>query len=97
MINIRKAENGIVVPIRVLPNSSREKIIGRHNGQLKIAVTAPPEKGKANRAIVKVIAKWLNIKITDILIISGDKAKDKEVFVRNILIKDVENLLSQIN
>ncbi len=40
---------------------------------------SPPEKGKANKAIVKVLAKWLNMKSSDIQIVSGEKSKDKEI------------------
>ncbi len=70
--------------------------MGEYAEKLKIAVTSPPEKGKANKAIVKTLAKWLNIKTSDIQIVSGEKSKDKEIFVRNITEKDVYKLVSQI-
>lgn len=95
MIKTREIENGIIIPVRVQPNSSKERIMGEYDGLLKIAVTQPPERGKANRAIVKVLAKYLNVKSSDVLLMSGDKSKDKEVFVRNITKKDVENLCTQ--
>ena len=67
--------------------------MGEYAEKLKIAVTSPPEKGKANKAIVKTLAKWLNIKTSDIQIISGEKSKDKEIFVRNITEKDIYRLI----
>ncbi|MEE8190748.1 MAG: DUF167 domain-containing protein, partial [Candidatus Scalindua sediminis] len=78
---------------RIQPNSSKEKVIGEYAEKLKIAVTSPPEKGKVNKAIVKVFAKWLNIKSSDIQIVSGEKSKDKEIFVRNITEKDIYRLI----
>ncbi len=93
MIKIREMEDGIIIPARIQPNSSKEKIMGEYAEKLKIAVTSPPEKGKANKAIVKALAKWLNIKTSDIQIVSGGKSKDKEIFVRNIAGKDVYRLI----
>ncbi len=93
MIKIRKMEDGIIIPARIQPNSSKEKVLGEYAEKLKIAVTSPPEKGKANKAIVKVLAKWLNIKTSDVQIVSGEKSKDKEIFVRNITKTDVQTLL----
>ncbi len=93
MIKIREMEDGIIIPARIQPNSSKEKIMGEYAEKLKIAVTSPPEKGKANKSIVKVLAKWLNIKTSDIQIVSGEKSKDKKIFVRNITKKDLQTLL----
>ncbi len=96
MIKIRETEDGIIIPVKIQPNSSKEKVMGEYAEKLKIAVTSPPEKGKANKAIVKALTKWLNIKTSDIQIVSGEKSKDKEIFVRNITEKDVYKLVSQI-
>ncbi len=93
MIKIREMEDGIIIPAKIQPNSSKEQVMGEYAEKLKIAVTSPPEKGKANKAIVKVLAKWLNIKGSDIQIISGDKSKDKEIFIRNITEKDLYRLI----
>ncbi len=96
MIKIRETEDGIIIPAKIQPNSSKEQVIGEYAEKLKIAVTSPPEKGKAHKAIVKALAKGLNIKTSDIQIVSGEKSKDKEIFVRNITEKDVYKLVSQI-
>ncbi len=95
MIKIRKMDGGIAIPVKVQPNTSNEKVIGELGGQLKIAVNAPPEKGRANKAIVKVLAKWLNVRNSDIYLMHGEKSKDKEVFVKNITDKDLQKLLTQ--
>ncbi len=88
-------DGGIVIPVRVQPNSSQEKVIGEYSGQLKVAVNAPPDKGRANKAIVKVLAKWIKIKDADIYLLHGEKSKDKEVFVKNITEKDIYKLLKK--
>ena len=62
MINIREVEGGIVVSVRVQPNASKDRLVGEYAEQLKIAVTVAPEKGKANKAVIKVLSKWLGVK-----------------------------------
>ena len=45
---------GVVVPVLAQPRSKRDGIIGERAGAVRVAVTAPPEKGKANAAIQKI-------------------------------------------
>ena len=95
MIKAREMEDGIVVSVKVQPNSSRNRVVGEYADQIKIAVTVAPEKGKANKAIIKLFAKWLGIKSLDIQIISGETSSDKELFIRNITEEDLNKLVSQ--
>jgi len=50
-----------LLPVKAVPNASRSRIVGLWDGHLKIAVAAPPEKGKANKAIVALLAKTLAV------------------------------------
>ena len=95
MIKTREMEDGIVVSVKVQPNSSKARVVGEYADQIKIAVTVAPEKGKANKAIIKLFAKWLGIKSLDIQIISGETSSDKELFIRNITEEDLNKLVSQ--
>jgi uncharacterized protein (TIGR00251 family) len=84
MVNIREVEGGVVVSVKVQPNASKDRIIGEYAGQIKIAVTVAPEKGKANKAVIKVLSKWLGVKSSDIQIVSGETSREKKVFIENI-------------
>jgi len=95
MIKIREMEDGIVVSVKVQPNSSKNRVVGEYACQIKIAVTVAPEKGKANKAVIKLFAKWLGIKSSGIQIISGETSRDKELFIRNITEEDLNKLVSQ--
>jgi len=95
MIKTREMEYGIVVSVKVQPNSSKDRVVGEYADQIKIAVTVAPEKGKANKAVIKLFAKWLGIKSLDIQIISGETSSDKELFIRNITEEDLNKLVSQ--
>ncbi len=93
MIKTREMEDGIVVSVKVQPNSSKDRLVGEYADQIKIAVTVAPEKGKANKAVVKLFAKWLGIKSSDIQIISGVTSRDKELYIRNITEEDLYRLV----
>ena len=95
MIKIREMEDGVAVSVKVQPNSSKDRVVGEYADQIKIAVTVAPEKGKANKAVIKLFAKWLGIKSLDIQIISGETSSDKELFIRNITEEDLNKLVSQ--
>jgi len=84
MINVKRVEDGIVVSVKVQPNASRDRLVGKHADQVKIAVTVAPEKGKANKAVIKVLSQRLGVKSSDIQIISGEKSRDKRVYIRDI-------------
>ena len=84
MLNIRKVEGGIVVSVKVQPNASKDRIVGEHADQIKIAVTVAPEKGKANKVVIKVLSRLLGVKSLDIEILSGETSRDKKVLIRNI-------------
>jgi uncharacterized protein (TIGR00251 family) len=84
MINIREVEGGVVISVKVQPNASRDRVVGEYGDQLKIAVTVAPEKGKANKSVIKVLSRLLDVKSSDIEILSGETSRDKKVFIRNI-------------
>jgi uncharacterized protein (TIGR00251 family) len=92
MFNIREVEGGVVVSVKVQPNASKDRVVGEHADQLKIAVTVAPEKGKANKSVIKILSKLLGVKTSDIEIVSGETSRDKKVFFRNISKEDFNRL-----
>ncbi len=79
---LRCHDDGCSLRLRVVPGSSRSKIAGRHGDALKVAVTAPPERGKANQDVVAVLAEALGLARRDLTITAGLASRDKTVFVR---------------
>ena len=93
MLDIRTQGDQIVVKVRVQPKASRDAIVGEHAGALKIAVTAPPEKGKANRAAVEVLAQALGVAKSAVTLVSGATSRDKTLAVRGVSPAAVEALI----
>jgi uncharacterized protein (TIGR00251 family) len=72
---------GTRLRLRVKPGSRKVGILGVHGGALKLGVAAPPERGKANRAVVKLLARILDLATTDVQLVTGQSSQDKTVFV----------------
>lgn len=68
-----------LLKIRVMPGASRAKLDGWLGEALRVRVTARPEKGKANDAVVALLADTLQISKKDISIASGASARQKAV------------------
>src|SRR6266704_1433728 len=62
MIDLQLTSGGVILPVHAQPGSRKNGITGIHAGRLKVAVTQAPEKGKANQALVKLLADLLDVK-----------------------------------
>ena len=88
-----------IFDIRVRPNSSKNAVGGQAGNppRLVIQVQSPPEDGKANEAVIKALAKALNVKPKDISIIYGQTNRDKRVQVTGDVIEIQKLHLALIN
>ena len=68
------------IKVKVFPRSSREQLI-RESGRVKAYVKAAPDKGKANRALVELIAREYNVKKSSVIILTGQTGRNKVVEV----------------
>ena len=84
MLKISEIENGVRIGVLVKPKSSRNALLGFHNGALKISVTAAPEKGKANKAVINLLSKVLHIPKNAISIESGETSPNKRISITGI-------------
>ena len=82
MLDLKPHPDGAILPVRAQPGARRNEVRGIQDGALKVCVTQAPEKGKANKAIVEVLAKWLGVRKSQIELISGETASQKKFLVR---------------
>jgi uncharacterized protein (TIGR00251 family) len=80
----RETPEGIILNIRAQPGARKDEIIGLFADSIKIRVTAPPERGKANEAIIELLADKLGLKKSAIKVISGETSRDKKVLVQGV-------------
>jgi hypothetical protein len=82
----RRSQGGIALAVRLTPKSSKDEISGiePYDGKsvLKARVRAIPDKGQANAALEKLIAKWLRVPLSTVSLASGGKSRLKSIEVR---------------
>lgn len=72
----------VMLDIKVTPKSSRNAILGfMDDGTLKVALTVAPEKGKANEALLKLLADEFDVAVSNISIIKGENQPRKRVVI----------------
>jgi uncharacterized protein len=81
------------VPLRVSPGSTRSVIVGRYGNAWKVRIAAPPQEGRANDALVDLLARSLGIARTSIRVVAGLSSRDKVVEVTGLTLADAERRL----
>jgi uncharacterized protein (TIGR00251 family) len=65
--------------LRVAPGARRARVVGRHGDGWKLHVTAPPEDGRANDAVVRLLADTLSLSRSEVTLVAGRSSRDKVV------------------
>ena len=82
--SIQASGDGVIIRVYVAPRSSVNKIVGEHNGAVKVALTAPPVEGAANKALVEFLSKTLGVPKSSVMLVSGETSRNKSVAVAGI-------------
>ncbi len=93
-LQVTEGKGGCIFRVRVLPRSRRDEVVGLHGDALKIRLTAPPVRGKANRALREFLADQLGVSPSDVEILTGHTSRRKRVRVTGISADAVHALLS---
>ncbi len=93
MIELTTDHDAVLLPVKIVPGASRTRYLGEWQGRARIAVAAPPEKGKANKAVVAFIAKWLGVRSKDVAVASGLSSPQKTIRIERIPLDAVRAVL----
>jgi uncharacterized protein (TIGR00251 family) len=83
LINFTEKDGTLIFRVRVVPRASKSGIVGEHNGALKIRLAAPPVDGAANEELIKLLAREFDAAKSDVVILSGQTSKTKQVSISN--------------
>ncbi len=72
---------GVEIAVLVQPRASRSRVVGEHDGRLKVQIAAPPVEGEANAALVELLSDLLGVPRRQVEIASGDTGRRKRVRV----------------
>ncbi len=81
------------VRLRVSPGARRNELVGRHGEGWKVRVAAPPEGGRANDAVLDLLARELSLPRRSLTIVSGGAAREKVVEMEGIDAAETERRL----
>ncbi len=81
---IQDHKDGIILKVRVSPNSSKNALTLGTGERLEIKLTSPPQQGKANEHLVKFLGKKLGVAPSSITILHGRSGRDKILLVRGL-------------
>ena len=84
MVELIEREGAVEFRVRVQPRASRDAIEGEWQGALKIRLTAPPVDDRANDACRRLLAEHLNIPLSAVRILSGERSRTKRIEVRGV-------------
>jgi uncharacterized protein (TIGR00251 family) len=80
--------------LRVSPGAEHAGIVGRHGEGWKVRVTAPPEDGRANDAVLRLLVHTLSLSRDAVTLVSGHSGRDKVVQLTGIDLARVERRLT---
>src|SRR6185312_10778604 len=84
-LKLRHTKDGVILPVRLTPKSARDEISGVEDfgGEtvLKARVRALPEHGRANVALKRLVATWLEVPPSSVKVAQGGKSRTKQVLI----------------
>ncbi len=95
-LNLRQTPDGTILPVKVVPGASRDRIVGVLGGALKVATSAPPEKGRANAAVAAFLAEALGVVRRGVELVSGPGNARKEFRIAGMSPQQVRQALARM-
>jgi len=84
VVTITPHPEGCLLAVRAQPGARKTGVMGEQAGALKVAVTAPPEAGRANQAITELLRDWLGLKRSQVELASGATHRNKQFLIRGL-------------
>ena len=88
-----KTTDTVILSVRIQPRASKNEIVRKEDGGLKIRLTAPPVDGAANEALIRFLADALSVSKSQVELVSGHTSRDKVVRITGIAAEDADRLL----
>jgi uncharacterized protein (TIGR00251 family) len=92
---LQDSPDGPILHVRVTPRSAKTCLDGLHGEALKVRLQAPPVEGKANRALLKFLARLLGTAPSRLELISGSTGRDKRVLATGLSAREVMDAVDE--
>lgn len=94
MIQVTQQDTDVLLDVKVVPKSSRDRIVGEFDGMLKVTVSAAPERGAANQAVCRLLAETLGLRRQQVSVDTGHASPRKTIRISRANADDVRKSLS---
>jgi uncharacterized protein (TIGR00251 family) len=81
---LREEAGAVTLELLIQPRASRTRVVGEHDGRLKVQLAAPPVDGEANAALVEFLARALSVRKGDVEVLRGETGRRKTVRVAGV-------------
>ncbi len=88
-VEILQTGGGIRLRLRVEPGGRQQRLIGAYGGALKLEVSAAPEKGRANAAVIRLLSETLGIRRNQVELVAGTSSQDKIAVLTGCSIEEI--------
>jgi len=96
MLDIREADGGVTLRVRVQPRAPREELAGERAGALLVRLTAAPVGGEANAALLRFLARLLGRPASALRLVRGEGSRDKVLRLAGVTAAAVRSRLAGI-
>ena len=93
MLELTQTPQGVILLVKAQPGARKNEVAGERNGRLLVKCTQAPEKGKANDAIIEILAKALDVRKSRISLVSGQTNSEKKFLIEDATIEEIEKQL----
>lgn len=94
---LSQTADGVALRLKVVPGSSRTAIRGILGDRLKVAVSAPPEGGRANQAVCRLLAEAFGVLPCDVRVIAGQAQPFKTMLLSGVTLCQAVERLRKLN
>lgn len=88
---LKEIPDGVVISVRIMPNSSNDLVLGYTEDYLKVKIAAPPIENKANKQLIVFFSKLFQLPKTKVTFIYGEKSKIKRILLAGKTLSEISS------
>jgi len=96
LIDVKETADGSTFAVKAVAGAKRNAVVGVHGDALKVATSAPRDRGKANEALVAVIAEALGVPRKAVSLVKGETSTEKRFLVHGLKAAELQERLTKL-
>ena len=96
-VSLRQCDEGVRLPVRVKASARRNRVVGPQQSELRVDVSAAPEKGQANQAVIRLIAQFFAVPKSSVVLVAGRANPHKQLLLLGMTRADASARIAAID